>query len=831
MANITLNTSANFDDVQCQSLLNGETITIDNGTLTIDSDVRWAQNGAVIGVINVGQTTPALPSGLLVDATKVWWIPFINGTGTVPSLGTVGAIDVIGSIAGRGEFLGIWTALATAPLSSSTPMPSTGFIKLRRKTVDFANSEVITLSNSATLTVNSATGGQRGWLHFVGVGTTTGGINANSTSSIRFVGDWFELGTTNGTTNQTFTYPVQDACLAIWVETSAGSGVYEKYYNGSIKWGTATQLIATDVRGKFFGFNDTTGVITLANRTVGASCGFLPPAGCKVRVPNLHLSNSTSANWNANLSGITDITNGKFKLNGANSTQSLAQYTSLYLKGVNAICNISGFAMQDFTMIDSSAHNHGTTFNNYIGKTTLQNVCFGFSTAAFSTNNSCLITSNCDLTADDVDIVWALTTNSSRCLQQTSARATSIGKIKCLMFPNSQTTSRSKAGTNTGLIAIAGSGSIKELTAIGSGVFVNNCQDFTVDKIIFSETITGASQTTGHGSIIQVSTGNKNLTFNGIEYLSGVTDAINPLLFMNASVSSGCDKIYIKNVGSVTNPLSTGTGAVLSSRFATLINGIKYVFSNIYLSGTFLTGNTPFTTSTSYPNQVTLQNFQCDVAPNFVFNNLLAQGGKYPAITTVINGAVGVHWHDSMTSSTTGVIQFQGNAPTDTSYKQCINTTGNAVFNLATGSVHLINVGDQIIAELPYYALRYTAFDSLEPLITGTNTSNHLYEYQVTNEQKQWNGVWQILTAANLTQHTINPSVGVKIKLRVTCITASPTNSIALIDIRMKTTSSAALINYPTIYSDDINSNIALLAISSQLDRVERKCNLIPALL
>lgn len=47
----------------------------------------------------------------------------------------------------------------------------------------------------------------------------------------------------------------------------------------------------------------------------------------------------------------------------------------------------------------------------------------------------------------------------------------------------------------------------------------------------------------------------------------------------------------------------------------------------------------------------------------------------------------------------------------------------------------------------------------------------------------------------------------------------------------MKTTSSAALINYPTIYSDDINSNTALLAISSQLDRVERKCNLIPALL
>jgi hypothetical protein len=47
----------------------------------------------------------------------------------------------------------------------------------------------------------------------------------------------------------------------------------------------------------------------------------------------------------------------------------------------------------------------------------------------------------------------------------------------------------------------------------------------------------------------------------------------------------------------------------------------------------------------------------------------------------------------------------------------------------------------------------------------------------------------------------------------------------------MKTTSSAALINYPTVYNNDIDSNIALLAISSQLDRVERKCNLIPALL
>ena len=64
MANQTLTTTANYDEAALTGLANGETITINAGAMTINSDVRWAQNAAAFGSITISST---LAGSVLLD--------------------------------------------------------------------------------------------------------------------------------------------------------------------------------------------------------------------------------------------------------------------------------------------------------------------------------------------------------------------------------------------------------------------------------------------------------------------------------------------------------------------------------------------------------------------------------------------------------------------------------------------------------------------------------------------------------------------------------------------------------------------------------------------
>jgi hypothetical protein len=131
MTDQTLTTSANFDDASISGLLNGENITINSGAvLTINSDVRWGQQAAVIGVMNINE------GELRIDGTEVWWVPFSASTGNVPTLGTAGTLDVTRGGTNVAEFLGVFTALGVAPSTTGTAMPATGWIKLRPRDRD-----------------------------------------------------------------------------------------------------------------------------------------------------------------------------------------------------------------------------------------------------------------------------------------------------------------------------------------------------------------------------------------------------------------------------------------------------------------------------------------------------------------------------------------------------------------------------------------------------------------------------------------------------------------------------------------------------------------------
>lgn len=68
MANQTLTTVSNYDEAALTGLLNGETITINAGAMTINSDVRWAQNAAAFGSVTISST---LGGSVLIDGSDV----------------------------------------------------------------------------------------------------------------------------------------------------------------------------------------------------------------------------------------------------------------------------------------------------------------------------------------------------------------------------------------------------------------------------------------------------------------------------------------------------------------------------------------------------------------------------------------------------------------------------------------------------------------------------------------------------------------------------------------------------------------------------------------
>lgn len=113
MANQTLTTTANYDEAAVTGLLNGETISVNGGNLTINSDVRWAQNAAVIGNLTISST---LGGSVTITGATVWEIAFDASSGNVPTTNAYGSNGVTGGTSGAtGELLRVWATGSLTP--------------------------------------------------------------------------------------------------------------------------------------------------------------------------------------------------------------------------------------------------------------------------------------------------------------------------------------------------------------------------------------------------------------------------------------------------------------------------------------------------------------------------------------------------------------------------------------------------------------------------------------------------------------------------------------------------------------------------------------------
>jgi hypothetical protein len=763
----------NYDDAAISGLNNGETITINNSSLTINSDVRWGQQAAVLGSITISAT---LGGVVLIDGREVMWVPFDAATGNVPTLGTANVDNITGSVAGSGEFLGIFTALGTAPVASGAAIPTSGFIKLRRATTPFIDNEVMTLSNGATVTVNSATGGKRGWIHVVGGELLT--VTVPRLGKFEAKGDWFELGETTGADDETFQYPVLDNCPAIQVETAADSGVYEWWLNAGNRWGTATQFVPTDGRGKYFGCVNATGVITIARRASNP-CGFKPPTGCKVRIPNIIVSSSNTTNYALNTISGTMATRYDFTTSAAGDID------------IDRICGAwyPSFTAAFKVRLVNSAILNSCLISNIAGDTTLDSVAFGLNSTLVSTPVTLSNLFSGGTLANVRAVNYDTASNGRLVFSVADCEGVNFVNCQAAAFGSTTAQTRGNAGINCYSFTRANNFEMNNCVAMSGVTTLAQCANVKINNMQYADQIAGTTTTSLPISAFVINSASINIDINGFSNFAGLSN-VHP--YTSILALSNAYSVTLRNIGTSSAPYNMGSANACGLIFSASV-AANLTFRRIYTQNT-RTG--PFTMVNTVQG-VVMDNVWGDgndTAAAVAALNVTPRGCRWTAPVTGQASVYGRHWEDAFTSTTAGRILIAMNEPLAATADQVEITAGTPAFT-SGGQVSMRTLGDQVVWTMPYFCLGYTSLANIAPTLTGTNTGNFSYEYQI--DTGSGFGSYKTLNAANLSGETISPTAGFRLKVRITTTTANSGNALTYVRIDGVTNSTDQQIAYP----------------------------------
>jgi hypothetical protein len=774
MAAQTVSTSKNMDDASIAGLLNGDAVTVDSGaTLTINSDSRWGQQAANPGSIALSSVTGG---NLLIDGRDVWWIPYDGGTGNVPSLGTVGTLDVTRSAVSVGEFLGVFTALGVAPSTAGGAMPVTGFIKLRRKTTTFADNDVLTFTGGATATINSTTGGQLGWIHVVG--TEAGTLTVPRLGNFTVRGGWFELGTTSGASDQTIQFPVADVCPAIWVETGSGTGIFEKWLCAGDRFGNAIVVISQDVRGKFFGCT-TGGVITIA-KSGATACGYLPPAGCRIRIPNVIASSATSATPTVNTQNTTLSTRYDFTTSQAGVIDIEYFTCNWYLSLVNTYS----------VTLSHSSFADSITFTEIATAYYMNDVAVGI---LVSLNTGSISLAQCPDggTMNDVRAVrYASTSGTITTTAATDVFNASFVNVQSEVFPNTTGATHGILATNGISLTRCADITVTNCIMIGCRFLVATCNRVRCTGMQYADIHIGTTNTTVPWYAYTLSAQSADISIDGFSAFAGLAN-VHP--YSGIADVQNCQRVTIRNIGSSAIPYDMGSvnacGLIYNE-----VNNVDVLVQRCWTNNARLA----VAGFANESKRTKLTNVRGSPATTYSWATsdgtlLSIRGANGVAGQTACYGS---HWHSLFTADTTGRLVWQANEPSAATLNiQYTVTAGTPRFS-GGGSLLMPTLGDQVVFTTPRKILGHTGFANIAPTYTGTsNGTNVTWEYALDTGSGY--GAWKALTGANLSAETISATSGFMMKWRATTVVANSLNAAQYTRIDTITDASSQNTLYP----------------------------------
>jgi hypothetical protein len=775
MATFTITTDTNMN--QLVGKRGNDTYNINGATLTINGDTRSDLNNfptsGSFGAITISST---LGGQCAIDATKTWWLP-VSGTNNIPPTGTV--ISGASSNA-AGELLGVWPSLSAAPIISGTAMPLNAFLKLRSTSGSFVHTENI-LNNAGTIIgkVNSSTGGRRGWLEIVGAIDST--ITVPRLGSFITSGDWFYIDdVTNGTSGQIVSLPAMSAVNTyypgIWVETSASSDNFEFYVGlntSGVVGGWTSADRGTDDRNKFVEIMSF-GRMRFGCDSANRQMGFVPPPGCRIRIPNIITQTSILNNhqYNAMLlslgnrpefvttaAGVVILNNiiGNWYLNLSQPYQvkiyDSAVFDSFILSEVAAALDISNFHNGVYSNLDTVPANITSCFAGGIVK----DCTFGRAgTMAASDHN--LVITYCN--GIDFTRVKGFTYNL-----RTNATVYGIYATLCdnLIFNN--------------------------CWSFGGSFYINASKNIIANNTLFVDRFKGNTPTTLPIYAMGIIGKSDNITISGLN--------VPPSQYLSAYYASpytgwvyidNSSNIKIRNIGTLDNPIDGGDGIAQRTGVFLNENGNS---SNITLQRVYVKNlRIRFENTVNSDKNVVFENcFQhtASAAPVPTSLNSIYKGVRLPGIpATAATSVYGTHFYDSFsTSSYTGNQQLglQGiwfnEATTETSpsvsafFSPKSGFTSNSILTLQTS-------GDFVVYTWPHFVLGYTGFSNRRVDVSGTNgTLCHKFEYDIDrNDGNGFSGTWNVLDNINTSAAILSPSLGYKMKVKVTCTSANPANAL-----------------------------------------------------
>lgn len=850
-----------------------DTYTVSGGsTLLIDTDTyACANHSTAAGSLDTCSFS-GIGGTIKLDGTNVWVVPFTGGTGNVPAIGQT--ITQTGRTA-TGILLGVWANWQSEPTAVGAAMPSTGWLKIRA----FSGNDFVVTNNilsNAVWICNGAGAQKRGWIEVRG--PETGTITVSRVGKFEATGDWFELGTTNGSRGQILECPTTGNIAGIFpgvqIETGVGTGIYEWY--SCVGTLAASSAIPTDSTRAKIVWQTTSGIRIGSDGT--NNVGHLPVSGCKVRIPNIICTNvlrSVSGSGARVVPNSALATRHEFVTTNAGDIDLdkcvMQWYMNLQqpynVDITNSAINDSLIIAEQSTPLDIQ--------NVLVAPTQVQSnqplsiiSCFGggtisdsfFCRGALGASGNYTMTFNYNKDVTFSGCKWQTLVNRAN---NTTGWATSTRNSGCTF-------------TNT--------------TIVGAGQYLTT--DDT--NLKYTGTFTYTDRFTGTtGTTFPMYLGSFT-TNNGLRWEANVSLPVADNNPYNGLFSlTACDDVQIQGIGSYASKLDLGTAA----NNAGLIvnsggNNNDIRLKRIYCVDT----RTRLHNFVNSDNNITLESVYGDYADAdqlAALNAKIKGCGLTPGVTGQAS-VYGTHWQHVFTATTTGRLIASFNEPTTGSAAQVSGPTGSGKFNSA-GQVLLTVLNDDVTFTTPDYITGVTAFSAAAPTLTGTNTTNHHLEYQIDQGSgySGWknlayyrtgaggsaastnvtmtnttgvavndyvfgtgigtgarvssitNSTTIVVTVANsgtvsgtltfnqLPNETIaSPTVGFKLKMRAKCVTASATNALTFARIDLTTTdivqgANVYPLNTATLTLEDLQdgSDIVILQPNTSTEYVNVDAN------
>jgi hypothetical protein len=747
MANVTITGNfVNHDSAFCTGLANGETYTINNGgRLTIDSDPAWSFNNAFPGNITINN------GRVIIDGTRIKNIYYTNPVGSFPPLNTV-LTGVLSNATGEICYTG----------ATFKRVANTGFFKIREQFGNFINNEPIRAGSwSGNLSGNS----QTGWIHFVG--TEGAGFVTARNGAVVISGAWYQLGVSNGNANQIVEHYCQEPLPVVWVEKSSGSNEYDMYLNAGTRWPNGA--ISSGERGYWFrhsgnvyaGGTGTKNILFGANTF--ASPGKIPPSGCRIKVPNIHFSATTTTAWAGTGNSLISSTLGtRYDFNTASAGD---LYLNTFVGG--------GFNLNSNQAVNVDIRNAGFFDQVAVSETANRLYIDNVGVGMYEANDNLplqLTTLACPVSLYNIKTAHrdAGNNESSNLLQN----CLNVNGNNLYLY-----SFRSNAGGNALAISSCDSINLTGLKIVGGRTNIISSNDISLNNTQFSSEASGANTTSLAQSLFEINTRSTNITIDGLSGLeSNLLTTYPRTAFVNIANSSF---INLRNFGTTGGFLNASSNTTYIYSVGTQTTDVN--LNRIYCNNTA----TNISLDTNTDTRLVHTNVWGDVNDTLscLSLNSKIRGGRIGSLPALGQTAVyGTHFYDVFQSGLSGRIGVFFNEKTEDSLSvDAYTISGNTKFD-SLGGLLLLDSGDSIEYTWPHFILGYSGFHNMSGRgffvqgVAGNQLfASHRYEYSLNTGLGF--SAYQ-LVSGNITGHRFSPTVGVKPKLRFTCVSGSQTNRI-----------------------------------------------------